>query len=159
MLLGAGMGGGWESRLASWLRLEEPLTCVPNPMAAKKKPNALDFTRSYLRKNPKAAFAEIRDAAEKKGLVLYPVSYGRAQALEGIVKMSKYGTSKKAKASGGPKRGPGRPKGSKNKARPAARSGGTGSIDDLVSTIQNLKDERDRALDAIEKIRRLLDTV
>jgi len=128
-------------------------------MASKKKPNALDFARSYLRKNAKASFAEMRDAAEKKGLVLYPVSYGRAQALEGIVKMSKYGTGKKAKAAAGPKRGRGRPKGSKTRRPAASRSGGVGSVDDLVSTIQNLQDERDRALDAIDQIRKVLDSL
>ena len=122
-------------------------------MEKKKPPTSLDFARAYLRKKPKASFAEIRDAAKKKSLVLYPVSYGRAQALEGLVKVAKYGTKNKAKASG---RRPGRPKGSKNKRRPAARSR-IDSIDDLVGTIKNLQDERDRALDAIEKIRNLLD--
>ena len=38
-----------------------------------------------------------------------PISYGRAQALEGIVKARPYGTAKKD----GPKRRPGRPKGSR----------------------------------------------
>lgn len=124
-------------------------------MATKKKPTSLDFARAYLRKKPKASFAEIRDAAAKKNLVLYPVSYGRAQALEGLVKVAKYGTKKKAKPSG---RGPGRPKGSKNKRRSPARTR-IDSIDDLVGTIKNLQQERDRALDAIEKIRNLLDDI
>jgi len=141
-------------------------------MATTKKPSSLDFARAYLRKKPKASFAEIRDAAAEKKLVLYPVSYGRAQALEGLVKVAKYGTKKKAKASG---RGPGRPKGSKNKAKASGRGPGRpkgsknkprlpartriDSIDDLVGTIKNLQQERDRAVDALEKIRNLLDDI
>ena len=123
-------------------------------MAADKKPTSLDFARAYLKKSPKAAFIEIRDAAKAKGLVLYPVSYGRAQALEGLVKVAKYGTKKKAANLAG--RGRGRPKGSKNKRR---RGDGSASGDGLVETIQNLQDERDRAVNAIEKIRALLDEI
>ena len=37
--------------------------------------------------------------------------------------------------------------------------GGGASVDDLVSTIQNLQDERDRALDAIDQIRKVLDSL
>lgn len=119
---------------------------------AKKKINALDFARAYLRRRPKAPFADVRDAAKKKRLTLYPISYGRAQALEGIVKISAYGSKKKKKAKS--KRGPGRPKGSKNK-RTRSRSGGLG-LENLVSTIQNLQRERDQAVDMVAQIRRII---
>ena len=125
-------------------------------MATDKKPTSLDFARAYLRKRPKATFVEIRDAAKAEDLVLYPVSFGRAQALEGLVKVAKYGTKKRsAKVPG---RGPGRPKGSKGKRRRGAAAG-LSSVDGLVETIQNLQDERDRAMDAIEKIRARLDDI
>ena len=127
-----------------------------------KKPDALEFCRVYLRKKPAAPFAEIRDAAAKKKLTLYPISYGRAKALEGLVKVSPYGSKKKNKTTGVKKRGPGRPKGSKNKRGPgrpkmAPKATGSDSIENLVSTIQGLQRERDDALLAIEQIRRLLD--
>ncbi len=80
-----------------------------------KKPNALEFCRAYLRKKPKAPFAEIRDAAKKKRIILYPISYGRAKALEGLIKTAPYGSKKRAGKK--TKRGPGRPKGSKNKVK------------------------------------------
>jgi hypothetical protein len=142
-------------------------------MAAKKTMNALDFAREYLRKKPDAPYADIRDAAQKKNLVLYPISYGRAQALEGIVKSAPYGSKKKRKrkskettaAAAGSgttvaKRGPGRPKGSKNKVkagpgRPRKATRGSG-IDNLVETIQNLQNERDEAREVLEQIRGLL---
>ncbi len=99
-------------------------------MAAKKKPNALDFARAYLKKKPKAPFADVRDAAKKKKLVLYPISYGRAQALEGIVKVAKYGSKKAAKKKAAKKkgakktgRGPGRPQGRTNSSRPGRTAG------------------------------------
>ena len=55
-----------------------------------KKLTAMDFTRAYLRKKRKATYAEIRDAGKKKRLTIYPITYGRAQSLEGIVKTAKY---------------------------------------------------------------------
>ena len=142
--------------------------------------NALEFAREYLKKEPKAAFAEIRDAAKKKKITLYAISYGRAQALEGIVKSRPYGANRKAKKStrgpgrpkgstrgpGRPKgstRGPGRPKGSKNKVkrgpgrpRKSAILGGE-AVNELMSSIKNMQRERDDAVRILEKIRRLLD--
>lgn len=75
----------------------------------------MQFTVDALKKDKKAAFADVRDAAKKKGLTLYPISYGRAKALLGLVKTSKRGTGRfaraKAAAAGGEvKRGPGRPR-------------------------------------------------
>ena len=133
-------------------------------MAAKKKATALDFARAYLIKKPSAPYAEVRDSATKKGLTLYPISYGRAKALEGLVAVAPYGTKKKKVKSG---RGPGRPKGSKNKKKTGVVSPGRGpgrprkttgleGIDGLVQTIQNLQRERDDAQAMLEKIRALL---
>ena len=122
--------------------------------------NALEFAREYLKKEPKAAFAEIRDAAKKKKITLYAISYGRAQALEGIVKSRPYGATRKAKKS---TRGPGRPKGSKNKVkrcpgrpRKSTILGGD-AVSELMSSIKNMQRERDDAVRILEKIRRLLD--
>ena len=126
---------------------------------ATKKPNALDFCRTYLRRSPKASFAQIRDAAKKKRITLWPISYGRALSLEGLVK-----TKPKKKA--GKKRGRpvgsknkkvaprrGRPKGSKNKSRGGVDLSG---LDGFVSTLKTLQRERDDALKTLAKIRDLL---
>jgi hypothetical protein len=122
-----------------------------------KKPDALSFCRTYLRRKPDAPYAEIRDAAKKKKLLLYPISFGRAKDLEGLI------TFKPRKDSVPKKRG--RPKGSKNKpkvgavtrgpGRPRATSDLTG-LDTLVSTIRSLERERDEAVKALEKIRELV---
>lgn len=63
-------------------------------MAAKKS-ETLDFTRHYLRDKPDASFAEIRDAAAKRDLKIYAIVFGRAKALEGLVKVAPYGSKKK----------------------------------------------------------------
>ena len=122
-----------------------------------KKPNALEFARRFLRRSPKAPFATIRDAAKKQRIILYPISFGRALALEGLIKTK----PKKKAAVTKNKRGPGRPKGSKNKpkrgpGRPRKTAGSLDSINDLVATLTNLQKDRDRALALIEKIRNLV---
>ena len=68
-------------------------------MATKKSNSAMDFLVAELKKNRKAAYADIKAAADKKGLQLYPIMFGRAQAMLGIVKSAKRGTGKFARAS------------------------------------------------------------
>ena len=50
---------------------------------AAKKTSAMDFILAQLKKNKKASYADIRDAATKKKLTIYPIMYGRAQAMLG----------------------------------------------------------------------------
>lgn len=59
-------------------------------MATKKSNPAMDFLVAELKKSRKAAYADIKAKADKKKLKLYPIMYGRAQALLGIV-MSRAG--------------------------------------------------------------------
>jgi len=69
-------------------------------MAAKKAQSpAMAFLVAALKSNPKAAYADIKAKADKKKLKLYPVMFGRAQLMLGIVKAAKRGTGKTAKAS------------------------------------------------------------
>lgn len=118
-----------------------------------EKPNALSFCREYLKKKPKAPFAEIRDAAAEKKIKLYPISFGRAQSLEGLVKTKPraVGESKKAKATVAKKRG--RPVGSKNKPKAGVALPG---LDGLVANIKLLQKERDDALSTLARIRDLM---
>ena len=68
-------------------------------MAAKKAQSpAMAFLVAALKTNKKAAYADIKAKADKKKLKLYPVMFGRAQAMLGIVKSAKRGTGKTAKA-------------------------------------------------------------
>ena len=60
-------------------------------MAAKKVSPAMEFIVEQLKKNRKIGYAEIREAADAKKLKVFPIMFGRAQALLGIVKMSPRG--------------------------------------------------------------------
>jgi hypothetical protein len=76
-------------------------------MATKKSNPAMDVLVAELKKNRKAPYADIKAKADEKKLSLYPIMFGRAQALLGIVKSAKRGQGKaaKAKAAAGGKRG------------------------------------------------------
>ncbi len=77
------------------------------------KPTPLSFLLSRLKANPKADYASLRKAAEKRKLKVWPIMYGRAQAMLGLVPMAKRGQGKAAKAKAGKAgktpRKPGRP--------------------------------------------------
>ena len=68
-------------------------------MATKKSDPAMDFLVEALKRNPKASYGDLKAKADDKKLKVYPIMYGRAQALLGIVKSAKRGQGKVAKAS------------------------------------------------------------
>ena len=88
----------------------------------------MDLVVKALEKDRKATFADVKAAAEKKGLTVYPITYGRAKALLGLVPSAKRGEGKAARASAGltPKRGPGRPRKDGSPAQPRTGKRGPG---------------------------------
>ena len=54
------------------------LSRAETDMAAKKSSPVMDFVTDYLKKQRDATFADVRDAAAKKRLTVYPIVYGRA---------------------------------------------------------------------------------
>ena len=56
------------------------------------------FLLAALEKDRGASYGDLKAAAEKKDLEVFPIMYGRAQALLGIVKAAKRGEGKAAKA-------------------------------------------------------------
>lgn len=140
-------------------------------MAAKKDTSAMDFILASLKKNKKATYAEVKAAAEEKGLVIYPIMYGRAQALLGYVKMKPRGqgkaaVAKAAKAAGSEpvvaaaaapapvKRGPGRPP----KVAKVNTGGGidVSSLDGIISAVRSSEQAKTRYRGALEKIQSIL---
>ena len=110
--------------------------------------SAFELILSFLRKKRGASFAEVRDAAAKKGHKIYPISYGRAQSLLGIVKSSPRGQGKSAKqqrkAAGVRKgRGPGRPR---------KDATGLGALEDVIRSVQQNHAEVQRYRDALQRI-------
>jgi len=58
----------------------------------------MEFLVSSLKANRKASYADLKAKADEKKLKLFPIMFGRAQALLGIVKSAKRGTGKFARA-------------------------------------------------------------
>ena len=67
----------------------------------------MEFIVEALKKNRKAAYADLKAKADEKKLKVFPIMFGRAQAMLGIVKSAKRGTGKFAKANASGKRGKG----------------------------------------------------
>ncbi len=59
----------------------------------------MEFLVDALKRNPKAAYAGLKAKADDKKLNLFPIMFGRAQLLLGIVKGAKRGTGRFARAS------------------------------------------------------------
>ena len=121
---------------------------------ATKKSETLEFTRRYLREKPEATFAEIRDAAAKEDMKLYPIVYGRAKALEGLVKVAPYGSKKRAReAKAAAERAA-----SMQAGGDVADGGVSGAtIDSVISGVRGSHQERERYRAALIKISEILD--
>jgi hypothetical protein len=119
-------------------------------MAAKKKnTEGLAFIIDSLRKDRRAAYADIRAAAEKRGLAVWPIMFGRAQALLGIVKQKKRAAGK-AVVLKPARRAPGRPpKAGRDPGRPRAAASG---LEGLVGMIRSATKQQEAMRAAIWKI-------
>ena len=131
-------------------------------MAANKSNPAMEFIVDSLKSNRSAAYKDIAEAAAKKKLKIYPIMFGRAQALLGIVKAAPRGQGKMAKAkaakAGKPvaaaapvKRGPGRPR--KN---PIAMPSFDGSLEGIVAAVKGSEQAKARYHAALSKIQAIL---
>lgn len=125
-------------------------------MAASKSNPAMEFIVDSLNSNRSAAYKDIADAAAKKKLKIYPIMFGRAQALLGIVKQAPRGQGKAAKAkaaaaSGAPKRGPGRPPKAK-----AASVSFDGTLEGIVAAVKSSESAKARYRQALERIQGIL---
>ena len=128
-------------------------------MAAKKANPGFEFIVAALKKNPKATYKDISAAAAKKKMKLFPVMFGRAQAMLGIVKQAARGKGKaakakakasKAKALATPaKRGPGRP-------RKNAAPSFDGSLESIVAVVKSSEQAKARYRGALEKIHAII---
>ena len=67
-------------------------------MPDKSTSPALQFLLDSLKKDKSASYADLKAKADEKKLKIYPVMYGRAKALLGLVKVSQRGTGKFARA-------------------------------------------------------------
>jgi hypothetical protein len=121
-------------------------------MAAKKASPAMDFIVDYLKKHRKAPYADVKALADKKGLKVFPIMFGRAQALLGYVKSKPRGQGKAAmaRAAGGVKRGPGRPR------KLGSLSIDTSSFDGIIAAVKGSEQAKARYRAALERIQSIL---
>jgi hypothetical protein len=115
----------------------------------------MDFLLATLKANRASKYADIKAAADKRKLKVYPIMFGRAQAILGIVKAAPRGHGKAAKAKAGrttavARRGPGRPRKTANAA--ASMNG----LDSIVAMVKSSHQDLDRFRGALEKIRLLI---
>ncbi len=128
-------------------------------MAAKKDTSAMDFIVASIKKNRHASYADVKQSADAKGLTIFPIMYGRAQALLGYVKVRPRGQGKAAVAKaaktavvvGAPvKRGPGRP------PKSAAARMDLSSLDGIISAVRNSEAAKSRYRTALDRIQAIL---
>ncbi len=125
-------------------------------MVAKKTNPAMEFIVDSLKSNRSVAYRDIAEAAAKKRLKVFPIMFGRAQALLGIVKSAARGQGKAAKAARvkagaqmGVKRGPGRP-------RKNPLPGFDGTLDGIVAAVKGSEQAKARYRTALERIQSIL---
>lgn len=132
-------------------------------MAAKKSNPAMDFIVDSLKQDRAAQYKDIAAAAAKKKITIYPIMFGRAQALLGIVKSAKRGEGKAARLKAGlpavagaapAKRGPGRPR--KVVAAAASPTSFDGSIAGIVAAVKSSEQARARYMTALTRIQAIL---
>ena len=106
-----------------------------------------------LRENPKTPFAECRDRLAKRGHNLYPISYGRALTLLGVIKAKPRGTGERAKFGT-------RANAAQPARRPVGRPRKPVDVAALVETVkagvERLQSERDQARADLERIRKAI---
>jgi len=128
-------------------------------MAAKKYTEGLAFLVDALKANKNAVYADVKAAAEKKGLTVWPIMFGKAKLMLGHVKAGKGRTKKAA----GPRRGPGRPPNAvmaagqrRGPGRPRKVAPVSGSLDSIIDAVKGSQRDRDRYRGALEKIQGIL---
>ena len=111
-------------------------------MAAKKAPSpAMEFLVSALKANRKASYADIKAKADEKKLKLFPIMFGRAQLLLGIVKGAKRGTGRFAKASAAKRGAAPKPStGTGRRGRQPDANSKSGQIRELLKTSMSVSD-------------------
>ncbi len=131
-------------------------------MAAKNQ-SPMDFIVAALEKNKDAAYADVRAAAEKKGLTIYPIMYGRAKAMLGLVPVAKRGTGKYARKTKAARARATAPTDGtivvKRRGRPRKSTTTSTSLDSLqglVAHVQQAEREREKMQRALQKIREVL---
>ena len=134
-----------------------------------KKQSAIEFAKEKLNLNPEASYAEVKAQARFEGIPIFPVVYGRAKALLGLVPTAPYGSKSKARkqaaedkaerarevaAAPAPTNGSGT---RVERAKAALPSDSVTGFEAMINDLRNAVQERDRYRATLEKITALID--
>ncbi len=123
-------------------------------VSSKKTSPGMDALLKVLRRRPKASYQQVNEAVKKNGHTIFPIMYGRAQALLGLIRHRKTGKPKRAAA-----KARGR-KGAISSHRRQRRSGGrSSSLDRMRSVLEDhdrLLNERAELLSVLDQVRILI---
>ncbi|GAB4147760.1 MAG: hypothetical protein Fur0037_16030 [Planctomycetota bacterium] len=133
-------------------------------MAARKDGNpAFDFIVSKLKANKDISYADVKAAADKKKLKIFPIMFGRAKVLLGYVKASPRGKGKASAKKAADRRArtaTARPrKKTARRGRPrrsASASLDMSSLDGIIAAVRSSQQEKERYRSALEKIQTVL---
>src|SRR5262245_19187774 len=106
---------------------------------------AMAFIVAFLKDNPTATYAVVKAEAESRGLVVYPIMFGRAQAMLGLVEVAPRGTGKRRRA--------GREQAAETTLPPTVDPS---SLAGLVTTIRQSEEQRIRYRGALEHVSAIL---
>jgi malate/lactate dehydrogenase len=123
------------------------------PSKTKPGPEALAFIVAALKADKNVSYKEVKERADKKGLSIFPVMYGRAKALLGMVKVSPRGQGRFAMAKKGiviPKAGLGRP------AKSAPAVSGAGGLEGVLAAVKSNEQERLRLRITLERLQAII---
>ncbi len=120
---------------------------------------AFDFLVQELRREPHAAYGELRDRCAAKGWKVAPIMYGRAKAVLGLVPVKPRGSGKKAAAAAAMPQAPRTLKQVESVAadRFTRQLEEVRNLDQLVSVVKELDAERRRLRALLERIVELID--
>src|SRR5262245_19458753 len=130
-------------------------------MASKKTAAGMELILAALKRNRNVSYAEVKAAADKKRVSVYPIMFGRAKALLGLVKVSPRGQGK-AKRQKAAKRGPGRPPKAGNRGPGRPRKAGRGASSNGLAGLQELVDsvrQNERENQALRAVLERISTV
>lgn len=142
---------------------------VEQPEQQKLTP--IEFVKEKLKENPEASYKEIKARAKLAGLTVYPVVYGRAKALLGLVPTAPYGSKSKARREAKEAKEAKAAKAKetleqakeledngrrRSSAKAPDASDPLSSLETLVADLKSTVAERDRYRDVLEKVVRLL---
>lgn len=116
----------------------------------------MQFVVEKLRADRNVTYRDVADAAEKRGLKLVPIVFGRAKLALGMVKAGQGQAKRRAKESSG--RGPGRPPGKGRKpGRPAGPGRAETKLDGFEGIVTHVRGLEREAADLRARLSRIAD--